>query len=130
MASKQRLETRGSPPNALSARPFLKFNLMAKAAAHTKIQLGAQLKDFPMSNASVKIAFAFFIFLAMPTASFARMAGQAGTGNLAISGIPPGPANVGGLNNVTADPSGIGNAAKLAPLPPPHISVPAIPQFK
>jgi len=58
------------------------------------------------------------------------MAGEAGAGNLPISGIPPGPANVGGLNNVLADPSGIGNASRMAPLPPPHITVPVIPQFK
>jgi hypothetical protein len=83
-----------------------------------------------MSSTTARIALAFFIFLSAPAASFARMAGEAGAGNLAISGIPPGPANVGGLNNVTADPSGIGNAAKMAPLPPPHITVPAIPQFK
>jgi hypothetical protein len=58
------------------------------------------------------------------------MAGEAGTGNVAISGIPPGPANPGGLNNVTVDPSGIGNASKIPPLPPPRITVPVIPQFK
>jgi hypothetical protein len=28
------------------------------------------------------------------------------------------------------DPSGIGNAAKMAPLPQPQISVPTVPQFK
>jgi hypothetical protein len=28
------------------------------------------------------------------------------------------------------DPSGIANAAKIAPLPQPNISVPTIPQFK
>jgi hypothetical protein len=83
-----------------------------------------------MSAKTARIAFAFFIFLSAPTASFARMAGEAGAGNLPISGIPPGPANVGGLNNVLADPSGIGNASRMAPLPPPLITVPVIPQFK
>lgn len=83
-----------------------------------------------MSTKTARIAFAFFIFLSAPTASFARMAGEAGAGNLAISGIPPGPANVGGLNNVLEDPSGIGNASKVAPLPPPQITVPVVPQFK
>jgi hypothetical protein len=34
------------------------------------------------------------------------------------------------MNNVMVDPSGIGNAAKMAPLPGPHISVPTVPQFK
>jgi hypothetical protein len=28
------------------------------------------------------------------------------------------------------DPSGIGNASRMAPLPPPRITVPTIPQFK
>jgi len=28
------------------------------------------------------------------------------------------------------DHSGIGNATKVAPLPPPHITVPVAPQFK
>jgi hypothetical protein len=82
-----------------------------------------------MSSTSAKIVLAFLL-LAAPAASFARMAGGAGAGNLPISGIPPGPANVGGLNNVLADPSGIGNASKMAPLPPPHITVPVIPKFK
>jgi hypothetical protein len=83
-----------------------------------------------MSNISAKIALAFFIFLAVPAASFARVAGEAGTGNVPISGIPPGPANAGGMNNATVDPSGIGNASKIAPLPSPRITVPAIPRFK
>ncbi len=34
-----------------------------------------------------------------------------------VSGIPPGPANINGLNNSVADPSGIGNAARMPPLP-------------
>ena len=28
------------------------------------------------------------------------------------------------------DPSGIANANKVAPLPPPHITVPVVPKFK
>ena len=83
-----------------------------------------------MSNTSVNIALALFVFLAAPAASSAMMAGQAGAGNSPISGIPPGPASPGGLNNTIADPSGIGNASKMAPLPPPHITVPAIPRFE
>ena len=83
-----------------------------------------------MSDTSAKIALALFIFLAAPAASFAMMAGEAGAGNLPISGIPLGPANSGGMNNVLADPSGIENAYKVAPLPQPHITVPEIPKFK
>ena len=35
-----------------------------------------------------------------------------------MSGVPSGPANVGGLNNSGNDPSGAGNSAKVAPPPP------------
>jgi hypothetical protein len=83
-----------------------------------------------MSKTSAKIALAFFILLAAPAASFARTAGEAGMGNVPISGIPPGPANAGGMNNVMVDPSGIANAARVAPLPPPRITVPVVPRFK
>jgi hypothetical protein len=58
------------------------------------------------------------------------MGDEAGMGNVPISGIAPGPANAGGMNNVTVDPSGIGNASKITPQPPPRITVPAIPRFK
>ena len=81
-----------------------------------------------MSKTAAGIA--LLLVLVAPAAASARMAGAAGTGNLAISGIPPGPANVGGTNNVFVDPSGINNASKMAPLPPPRIAVPSIPQFK
>ena len=83
-----------------------------------------------MSSTPVKIALAFLVFLATPAASFARAAGEAGMGNVPISGIAPGPANAGGMNNVMVDPSGVGNASKVAPPPPPRITVPAIPKFK
>jgi hypothetical protein len=92
--------------------------------------LAKQPWSFAMSNISAKLAIALLLAFASPAASFARVAGAAGSGNLPISGIAPGPANVGGMNNVTVDPSGIGNAAKVAPLPQPHITVPTIPQFK
>src|SRR6202040_3755722 len=101
-----------------------------------------------MSNRVMKIAVALSIVLTPPAASFARgggghggghggfarlggfarAAGSAGTGNVPISGIPRGPANAGGLNNATVDPSGIGNASRTASPPAPHISVPTIPQ--
>ena len=82
-----------------------------------------------MSNVTARIALALLLF-ATPAASFARLAGEAGAGSLSISGIPPGPANVGGLNNVYADPSGIGNAARMPALPPPQTGVPQVPQFR
>src|ERR1700692_516785 len=99
-----------------------------------------------MSNASVQVAIALFIFLTPPAASFARgghggghagfgaigglfprAAGSAGTGNVPISGIPRGPGNAGGINNVKVDPSGIGNAARIATLPQPSIAAPSLP---
>jgi hypothetical protein len=86
-----------------------------------------------MSNPAAKVALVLLLSVVTPAPSFAqaaRTAGAAGSGNIPISGIPPGPANVGGLNNVTVDPSGIGNASKIAPLPPPRITVPVVPQFK
>ena len=85
-----------------------------------------------MPNTSVKIAFAVLLVLATPAASFAQFArspGSGGTGNVPISGIARGPANAGGLNNVAVDPSGVGNASRIAPLPGPHIAAPTIPQF-
>jgi hypothetical protein len=83
-----------------------------------------------MSKTSTKIILMLVAVLAAPAASYARAAGQAGMGNVPISGIQPGPANAGGMNNVAVDPSGIGNAAKISPLPPPRIAAPVIPKFK
>ena len=86
-----------------------------------------------MSNTSTKIALALVIALAVPAAAsaqFGRTAGRVGSGNVPISGIPPGPGNAGGMNNTAVDPSGIGNASRMAPLPQPRISAPVIPKFK
>jgi hypothetical protein len=83
-----------------------------------------------MSNTPAKLILTLIAVLAAPAASYARMAGGAGSGNVPISGIAPGPANAGGMNNVLVDPSGIGNASRMAPLPQPHISAPVIPKFK
>ena len=44
-----------------------------------------------------------------------------------VSGIPHGPGSVGGINNSINDPSGIGNAAQIAPLPAPNITAPTVP---
>src|SRR6478672_13691520 len=98
-----------------------------------------------MSGRALKIAIAVSMVLTPTAASFARgghggghagfaamggfarPAGSAGTGNVPISGIPRGPANAGGMNNAAVDPSGIGNAAKMATLPQPHIAAPTQP---
>ncbi len=45
-----------------------------------------------------------------------------------VSGIPPGPANARGLNGSVNDPSGIGNAAKIPPLPQPNLNPVPVPQ--
>jgi hypothetical protein len=113
---------------------ILKFNLMAVAYWQNYIGFThparSSIRSLVMSNTSVKVAVALLVFLAAPAASFARAAGEAGMGNVPISGIASGPANVGGMNNATVDPSGIGNASRVAPIPPPRISVPVVPRFK
>ena len=99
-----------------------------------------------MSNTSVKVAIALFMVLTLPAPSFARgghggghagsaamggfarLAGSGAMGNVPISGIARGPANAGGMNNVAVDPSGVGNASRIAPLPQAHTDVPAIPR--
>ena len=87
-----------------------------------------------MPNTSTKIVIAVLAVLtAAPAASYARFgrsAGSAAAGNVPISGIGRGPANAGGMNNVVVDPSGVGNASRVAAPPPPRISAPTIPQFK
>src|SRR3954453_466328 len=50
---------------------------------------------------------------ALSLAQTTPLAGSAGAGNSAISGIPAGPAN----NSTVYDPSGIGNASKMPALP-------------
>lgn len=60
---------------------------------------------------------AVLVVLAAP--SFAQDAG--------VSGIPPGPGNINGLGNAGRDPSGVGNAARIAPIPPPATAVPVTP---
>src|SRR5207244_7774397 len=85
-----------------------------------------QKRSLVMSRTSTKITIALLAVLAAPGASYARTAGEAGMGNVPISGIAPGPANAGGMNNVTVDPSGVGNASRIAPLPQPHIAAVAM----
>ena len=68
---------------------------------------------FAKRSRSGKLLAAVLTILTAP--AFAQDAG--------VSGIPPGPANINGLNNAGRDPSGIGNAAKIAPLPPPSTAL-------
>ena len=62
-------------------------------------------------------AAALAMLLAAP--AFAQDAG--------VSGIPQGPANINGLNNTGRDPSGIGNASRVAPLPGPNLNPVPVP---
>ncbi len=63
------------------------------------------------------LATAFAMLLVAPV--FAQDAG--------VSGIPPGPGNANGLNNTARDPSGIGNASRIAPLPGPNLNPVPVP---
>ena len=90
-----------------------------------------------MSNTPVKVAIALVMVLATPAASFARggggQGGGAAMGNSAMGfsgGVRPNAGLIGAAQSQVTDPSGIGNAQKVAPLPPPHISIPTVPQFK
>ncbi len=87
----------------------------------------------PVIKASVISALAAIAILTTPVGSFAQgaggassgsaagspNAGSAGAGPAAVNGVPSGPANAGGLNNSGNDPSGVGNAAKVASPPAP-----------
>jgi hypothetical protein len=72
-----------------------------------------------MFGRSSFVALACLVIVAAPIVSFAQDAG--------VSGIPRGPGNAGGLNNSLNDPSGIGNAARIQPPPPPSLAVPVVP---
>jgi hypothetical protein len=72
-----------------------------------------------MSCKSALFALAFRLCSIGIVPAFAQDAG--------VSGIPHGPGSVGGVNNSINDPSGIGNAAKIAPLPSPNITAPVVP---
>jgi hypothetical protein len=113
---------------------ILTINLIATAGWQNYIgfthPMLSSIRNLVMPNSAKTIAIALLVILAAPATSFARTAGEAGMGNVPISGVPAGPANVGGMNNASVDPSGIGNANKVAPIPPPRITVPVVPQFK
>ncbi len=89
-----------------------------------------------MSNTTTKFAIALFLVVATPAASFARggggsaVAGHSGSAATGSGGSRATGAAIGTATSVLVDPSGIGNASKVASPPPPNISVPTIPQFK
>jgi hypothetical protein len=72
-----------------------------------------------MFGKSASFALAFWVCSIGLVPAFAQDAG--------VSGIPHGPGSVGGVNNSINDPSGIGNAARIAPLPAPNITAPVVP---
>jgi hypothetical protein len=84
-----------------------------------------------MSKTSVKVAIALFMVLTIPAASFARGGGGRGGGGAAMGGSRPNAAlgSQIGAASMLANPSRVGNTAGIAAPPPPHISVPAIPQM-
>ena len=91
----------------------------------------------PMSNTSIKVALVFLVVLALPTDSFARGGGAGGGARGGASattglsgGVRPNAGLLGAVQSQVTDPSGIGNASKVAPIPPPRISAPTVPQFK
>jgi hypothetical protein len=86
-----------------------------------------------MSNTSVKVAIALFVVLATPAASFARGGGARGGGSATTGlsgGVRPNPGLLGAAQSQATDPSGMGNASRVAPIAPPRITVPTVPQFK
>jgi hypothetical protein len=88
--------------------------------------------DRPMTDARTET-----LFFGMRGIRFARAAALAAflaalplpalAQDAGVSGIPPGPGNVNGLNGSIRDPSGIGNASKMPALPPPSIRPATVP---
>lgn len=66
-----------------------------------------------------KSFFAWALVVCLAAPCFAQDAG--------VSGIPRGPGSAGGLNNSINDPSGIGNAGRISPPPPPSMAAPTVP---
>src|SRR5262249_18553493 len=77
----------------------------------TQVQRGSHL--------SGRRVLAVVVAMLLAAPAFAQDAG--------VSGIPQGPGNVNGLNNSGRDPSGVGNASRVAPLPGPNLNPVAVP---
>jgi hypothetical protein len=65
------------------------------------------------------------MMLPMRSSAQNPLAGSAGAGPAAVSGVPIGPGSAGGANNSVYDPSGIGNAPKPLPTKPLQVPAPA-----
>jgi hypothetical protein len=83
-----------------------------------------------MSNTSVKIALALFMVLAMPAASFARGGGVPGGASAATGHFAAGRLNGSAMVGLDPGLNPSQNMPKAAPIPPPRITVPTVPQFK
>ena len=84
------------------------------------------VSSFSRRSSSGRTALVSLVLLCLVAAPGPTLAQDAG-----VSGIPPGPGNVNGLNGSVRDPSGIGNAARMpalpqqaAPVSPPALSAP------
>jgi hypothetical protein len=80
-------------PACYDCNPILVSSAGAFRELRTYISSGVlmnSLLSFPVSNTSVKVAFAIFVAFASPVASFAQQAGSAATGNVPITTIDPG----------------------------------------
>ena len=73
-------------------------------------------------------SFKWLILLTVAVLSILASPGRSTAQDAGVSGIPPGPANARGLNGSINDPSGIGNAAKVAPLRPPDLRPVPVPR--
>ena len=82
-----------------------------------------------MSNTSAKVT-VLFVLLALPAASFGRGGGSAGMGHSGgVGGVRPNAGLIGAAQSQVTNASGMGNVG-VAPIAPPRITVPTVPQFK
>ena len=84
------------------------------------------VSSFSRRSSSGRTALVSLVLLCLVAAPGPSPAQDAG-----VSGIPPGPGNVNGLNGSVRDPSGIGNAARMPALPqqaaPVSVPAPSVP---
>jgi hypothetical protein len=73
-------------------------------------------------------SFKWLILLTVAVLSILASPGRSTAQDAGVSGILPGPANARGLNGSISDPSGIGNAAKVAPLRQPDLRPVPVPR--
>lgn len=89
-----------------------------------------------MSKITMKLAIASLLILAAPAASLARggggsfAGGHMGMSSGGAGAFHPNAGLIGSAQESVTDPSGIGNASRMQSIPPPSITVPAIPQFE